>query len=177
VALAGEHFVLLDEWVRRPRRLEGDEALGALAARYFQGHGPASLEDFSFWSGLPKGEAKRAQEIAGPPQAHEGAGLPDALLLPGFDEYFLGYADRSASLEPQHFDRVVPGGNGVFLALVVLRGQVRGTWRRRIARDRVSLTVAPFTPVTSAQKQAIERAAVAYGNFLGKPVDTAFTDV
>jgi len=121
VGLAGEHFVLLDEWVRRPRRLAGDEALGALAARYFQGHGPASLEDLAFWSGLSKSEAKRAQELAGPAREPDAAGLPEALLLPGFDEYFLGYAERSPCLEPQHFQRVVPGGNSVFLATVVLR--------------------------------------------------------
>ena len=177
VCLAGEHFVLLDEWVPLPRRLEGDEALGELAARYFRGHGPASLEDLAFWSGLSKGEAKRAQEIAGPAREPDVAGLPEALLLPGFDEYFLGYAERSPCLDPQHFERVVPGGNGVFLATVVLRGQIQGTWRRRVTRARVTITVAPFATPTSAQMRAIERAAVGYGTFLGKPVEVAFSDV
>ncbi|HEX2660290.1 MAG TPA: winged helix DNA-binding domain-containing protein [Polyangia bacterium] len=176
VALAGEHFVLLDEWVRRPRRLEGDEALGELARRYFQGHGPASLDDLAFWSGLPKGEAKRAQEIAGPAPEPDEAGVPEALLLPGFDEYFLGYAERSVCLEPQYFDRIVPGGNGVFLAMVVLRGQIRGTWRRRITRSGVTITVDPFEPLAPAQRKAVERAAVDYGTFHGKPVEVTFTD-
>lgn len=176
VGLAGEHFVLLDEWVARPRRLQGDEALGELARRYFQGHAPATLEDLAFWGGLSKGEAKRAREIAGPAPEPDDAGLPEALLLPGFDEYFLGYAERSPCVEPQHFQRVVPGGNGVFLAMVVLRGRIRGTWRRRITQAGVTITVAPFATLTSAQRRAVERAAVGYGAFLGKPVAVAFAE-
>lgn len=175
VALAGERFVLLDAWVPRPRRLEGDEALGELAVRYFRGHGPASLEDFAFWAGLPKGEAKRAQEIAGPPASPIAADIPEVLLLPGFDEYLLGYAERSSCIEPAHLAHVVPGGNGVFLPMLLLQGRVRGIWRRRITPKRVALTVSPFAPLTPKQKVAIEGAAAGYATFHGKPVDVTFS--
>lgn len=47
-------FALLDEWVPSSRMLEGDEALAELAARYFASHGPATLADFAWWSGLPR---------------------------------------------------------------------------------------------------------------------------
>jgi hypothetical protein len=172
--LAGEHFVLADEWIPRARRLQGDEALGELATRYLRGHGPASLEDFAFWAGLPKGEAKRALEIAGPAPEVEAAGVPEALLLPGFDEYFLGYADRSPCLEQQHFERIVPGGNGVFLPMLLLKGRVQGTWRRSVTAKKVNVTVVPFVALSESQTRAIGRAANGYGTFHGKPIELAF---
>ena len=52
-------YVLLAEWVRDPRRLERDEALGELAGRYFRSHGPATERDLARWSGLPLGDVRR----------------------------------------------------------------------------------------------------------------------
>lgn len=173
LCLNEERFVLLEDWVK-PRRLDGDEALGELAARYVAGHGPSTLEDFVFWAGLTKNEAKRAMEIAGVPVASQTAPLPDAVLLPGFDEYLLGYADRSASLKAEHFERVVPGGNGVFLAMVVLQGRISGTWRRRVEPKGVTITVESFEQFTASQRTAIEKAAQRYGTFHGKPVQLVF---
>jgi hypothetical protein len=60
--------------------------------------------------------------------------------------------------------------------MVVLRGQIRGTWRRRITRSGVTITVDPFEPLAPAQRKAVERAAVDYGTFHGKPVEVTFTD-
>lgn len=174
VCLAGEQFVLVDEWISRPRRLDGDEALGELAARYLRGHGPATPEDLAFWSGLPKGQAKRALDIAGCAPSADEAGLPEGLLLPGFDEYLLGYADRSHCLEARYAVQVVPGGNGVFLAMIVLRGRVLGTWRRRVERERVTVTFEPFEQLAAAQREALEAAAQAYGVFHDKPVSIVY---
>jgi len=174
VCLAGEQFVLAAEWIAHPRQLDGDEALGELATRYLRGHGPASIDDLAFWAGLPKTVAKRALEIAGDVPLPEGIALPDALLLPGFDEYLLGYTDRSPCLAPQHAQRVVPGGNGVFLAMLVLDGHIRGTWRRRVERERVTITVEPFARLTAIQRKAIERAATDFAAFHGKPVTVGY---
>ncbi len=52
-------YVLLAEWVRNPRRLMRDEALGELADRYFRSHGPATERDLARWSGLPLGDVRR----------------------------------------------------------------------------------------------------------------------
>ena len=60
------------------------------------------------------------QRLAAARDAAEGT-----LLLPGFDEYLLGYADRDAVLAPEHAERIVPGRNGVFRPTVVVGGQVR----------------------------------------------------
>jgi hypothetical protein len=138
-------FVLLDEWVPAPRRLDRDEALAEWARRYFRSHGPAHRKDFARWTGLPAADVTTAIDGArddlaetdgllhDPATADRLAAASDPgaeLLLPGFDEFVLGYADRSAVLDPAHADRIVPGGNGVFRPTVVRDGRVVGTWKR-----------------------------------------------
>lgn len=162
---AEQLLVLLDEWVPQPRHLERDEALRELAVRYFRSHGPATFADLAGWSGLTAGDTRTAVALARPALASwdvEGTEhlldpqTPDRLaaardsaaavhLLPGFDEFLLGYRDRRAQLDPAYADRIVPGGNGVFRPTVVSAGRVVGTWTRtgRGARQEVAAT--PFT--------------------------------
>jgi winged helix DNA-binding protein len=158
-------FVLLDEWVRAPRRLEGEEALGELARRFFTGHGPAAVADLVRWAGTTVRDARAGLALARPeleavdvdgtelyldpatPQrlaAHraEAEGLH---LLPGFDEFVLGYADRTCAVPPEFADRIVPGGNGVFRSTVVTGGRVVGTWRWTGKGARRTVTAEPFT--------------------------------
>lgn len=171
-----QRFVLTDDWVRQPRRLQGDEALAELAARYFEGHGPATLEDFTWWCGLKKSDCARGMAAA---KERIDAALarrapttkPAALLLPGFDEYFLGYADRSACLDEEHFERIVPGGNGVFQPMIVLDGRVVGTWRRRVEKKKVTVTLLPFAGKKQPSRTALAPALAAYGAFHQRPVE------
>ncbi|HEY5514636.1 MAG TPA: winged helix DNA-binding domain-containing protein [Pengzhenrongella sp.] len=160
-------FVLLAEWVRNPRVLERDEALAELALHYFRGHGPATVADLSRWSGLAAVDVRAGVESvrdqlakltvdrttylldpATPAllDAHRAAAR-DVLLLPGFDELILGYADRSMTLAPEHADRIVPGGNGVFRPTVLVDGQVVGTWRRVGTGSERRLETVPFVPL------------------------------
>ena len=187
-------FVLLDEWVPGAPRLEDrDAALAALARRYFTGHGPATLADFCWWSGLTATDAKRGVEAAG---ADLAAATDDAAracwmspavadaadaaapeggdgvhLLPAYDEYLLGYRDRSAALDPGHAAKIVPGGNGVFAPILVVRGRVVGTWKRQAAtRTRpatAAVTPYPFEPLAPADAFAVDEAARRYAAFLG----------
>lgn len=166
-----QRFVLTEAWLRSPRTLQGDEALGALARRYVEGHGPSTDADLAWWAGLTLTDARRGLDIARvKPAAARSRALPDALLLPGFDEYFLGYTDRTACLDAKYFERVVPGGNGVFQPMVVLEGVIAGTWRRRVTKKEVRLTLLPFTRFTAKQRAALERAAQPFGHFHGRDV-------
>ncbi|MDL5156947.1 winged helix DNA-binding domain-containing protein [Actinomycetospora termitidis] len=138
-------FVLLDEWVPEPTRLGRDEALVEWARRYFRSHGPAHRKDFARWTGLPAADVSTAIDgvrdeltesdglLHDPelPERLAAAEVPDELLLPGFDEFVLGYADRSHVLDPEHADRIVPGNNGIFRPTVVRDGRVVGTWARK----------------------------------------------
>jgi hypothetical protein len=158
-------FVLFDEWVPPQAGRDRAEALGELALRYFTGHGPASVRDLARWAGLTLGDARAGlASVRSELAALEVDGVeyllapetPDLLatfrreaggvfLLPGFDEFLLGYGDRSAVLDPQFADRIVPGGNGMFRATVVVGGRVVGTWARAGRGDQRGVTATPFT--------------------------------
>lgn len=137
-------LVLLDEWVTKPRELGRDEALAEFARRYFTSRGPATVKDFAWWAGITGADAK-AGLAAATDLVDVGEGLwagaeeadlapaslgSGAIALPGFDEYVLGYQDRMHPLAEGHFQRIVPGNNGVFLPMIVVKGRVVGTWKR-----------------------------------------------
>ena len=168
----GQTFALLDEWVPRPRRLERDEALGELARRYFASHGPATVKDLARWSGLPMAQVRLGIGVAGASLAtleHDGVPYylaPETIdadpavarvhLLPGFDEYVLGYQDRSAVLAPEHSQAIVPGGNGVFRPTIVVDGAVVGTWRRMSKAREVAVAATPFAPLTRPARAGLQ---------------------
>ena len=182
----GQTFALLDEWVSEPLRLEPDEALGELARRYFASHGPATVADLVRWSGLTVRHVRRGLEVAGaalvrievegvayhlaPETLSAPLPAPGVLLLPGFDEYVLGYRDRSAALASEHADVVVPGGNGMFKATIVVDGEVVGTWSRRATSRDVVVEPAPFDQLSAADSDGLGVAAEHYGRFLGRRV-------
>ncbi len=180
-------FALLDEWVGKPRKLERDAALAELALRYFSSRGPATAQDFAGWSKLSLTEARAAlASIASgleqvvlqgetywmppsPPPA--SVAMLEAYLLPAFDEYLLGYKERSAVLAAQHADKVVPGGNGMFLPMMVLQGQIVGTWKRTLKKKSVHIDYTPFAKLKKTELAAFDEAAQRYGEFLGLMVE------
>ena len=174
-------FVLLDEWVPAPRRLDRDAALAELALRYFRGHGPATVADLARWAGLPMGDVRAgvaavrdrlaAVEVEGrehlvAPEtadllAEHRAQAAGLFLLPGFDEFVLGYADRSCAVPPEFADRIVPGANGVFRPTVVHRGRVLGTWGWQGRGAKRTVAATPFTTFPDEVAVAIPQAAAA----------------
>ncbi len=179
-------FVLLDEWAPHPRELSREAALAELAGRYFASHGPATMHDFAWWAGLAVADARAGLEAAKPGLIAEKMGGKDcwmtkdapshtaydrsrAYLLPGFDEYLLGYKDRGAVLAGEHAPKIVPGGNGVFLPTIVVAGQVVGTWKRKPTKGSVDITLRPFAQLGAAEESVIE-AARWYSAFIGLPL-------
>ena len=180
-------FVLLDEWAPHPRTFSKEEALAELARRYFSSHGPATLEDFARWVGITLTDARSGlagadlipEMIAGEKYWLGDAPVPlpenlpqDFQLLPGFDEYLIGYADRGAVLPGEHVGKVVPGGNGIFQPVIVSAGQVVGTWKRTLKKDTVEITLLPFTRL-SVPRETVLAAVERYGRFLGLRVSLA----
>ncbi|MGC4788218.1 winged helix DNA-binding domain-containing protein [Micromonospora sp. DT178] len=180
-------FALLDEWAPDARRPERDEALAILARRYVRGHGPVTAREFAGWTGLTLTDARRGFAAAGDAlttvrvdgqDALVDAALLDAprapvddlLVLPGFDEYLLGFKDRSLMLDPAHADAIVPGRNGVFQPTVVRDGRVVGTWKRAVGRTRVTATVFPLVPLDEPARARVAGALGRYADFLGLPL-------
>jgi hypothetical protein len=160
-----QQFVLLEEWVPRPRRLDRETALAEFTVRFLRSHGPATVKDLARWGGLSLTDARAGLaavrtelltlEVDGTEYFLEPT-TPDMLadcraeacgtfLLPGFDEFVLGYGDRSAVLDPEHFQQIVPGNNGMFRPTVVHQGRVVGTWRYTGRGPERAVTATPFT--------------------------------
>ena len=175
-------FVLLDRFVPPERRVTPTDPGAELARRYLQSHGPCTAKDFAWWCGSTLTEARRRLDVAGAvtdaaagermmltaPDAVASGGRAGVALLAGFDEYLLGYQDRSDVLPPAFADRVVPGSNGIFLPCVVDDGTIVGTWKRSIGKDRVDVTVTPFTGRAPSMR-ALTAAAGRYAAAVGRP--------
>jgi hypothetical protein len=174
-------YMLLEERVPHAPVLPHEEAIIELTRRYFASHGPASLKDFITWSGLLTGDAQygleqnkdvlTASEVDGTEfwyMASKPAGKPAAAyLLPNFDEYTVGYRDRSAFLADEDQQQTARGLSNV----VLLEGKIAGLWRRKVSKHGMTITLQPLRPWSKSQYQAVEQAVRAYGRFLGLPLD------
>ncbi len=178
-------FALLDEWAPTARRMARDESLAELARRYFTSHGPATLQDFAWWSGLTMADAMAGLEMAKRFLAQEIINgqtywlasstsstkdpSPTAYLLPAFDEYTVAYKDRSAVLDPA-YTKQANSGNGILYPTIVVDGQVVGTWKRALKKDSLAITPSPFAKLKRAETSALAEAASRYGKFLDASV-------
>ncbi|WP_045744747.1 winged helix DNA-binding domain-containing protein [Actinoplanes rectilineatus] len=173
-------FVLLDEWAASRVTYEREEGLAILARRYFQSHGPAPLKDFAGWTGLTMGDCRLGATAAGlvavdvdgtamwaTPETLDAGPVRGWWALPGFDEYMLGYKDRSLMATPDQVAAVIPGGNGVFQSTLVRDGHVMATWKRALGRKAVTITVNPLADFDLSDAQpALER----YAAYLDLPM-------
>lgn len=180
-------FVLLDDWVPAPHRPTREEALGLIALRYFQSHGPATRKDFAGWTGLPMADVKAGLAVAGDALTTvdvDGVEMIAAtavldvsppspttwLALPGFDEYLLGYKDRSLMASPADLAAIIPGGNGVFQSTLVRGGRVVATWKRVLGKRGVTVTVLPLVDFSAADRRKAVAALEPFAAFLGVPL-------
>ena len=180
-------YTVLEERVPRAKVLPRDEALAELTRRYFGTRGPASLQDFTWWSGLTMAEAKRGMEMVKSQFRKEEigdqtywlpeSGLPEkvksptAYLLPNYDEYFIGFKDRSAIGE--RIRQSERDGNRLALNahILFIDGQIVGGWRRTLKKEGVIVELDIITKPTKAEKRAVAKAADWYSKFLSLPVE------
>ena len=150
---AGKQFTyaLLEERVPPAKPLLRDEALFKLTQRYFTSHGPATLQDFVWWSGLTVADARRGIELAGEKETRitqiSNRIENPCHLLPAFDEYFVAYKDREGGLGPT----------------IIINGQVAGTWKRDSSKVNLNL----MRPVNKSEQRAITKATEKYLEFTG----------
>ncbi len=175
-------YALLDERVPPTKALDQDEALAEFARRYFTSHGPATLRDFVWWSGLKVADARAALAMVSSQLIHEVIdgqtywfsatslpakdSSPTVHLLPNFDEYIVGYTDRRAIFDASHAPKLDARGNFLFNHTIAIDGQVVGTWKRTIKRDAVMLTPNFFMPLNKVEMDAFVMATRRYEAFL-----------
>jgi hypothetical protein len=167
-------YALLERQVRRPQRWSRDQALGELTARYFRSHGPATVRDFVWWSGLTVTDARRGLEIAhgrsttidgltywtvGPRRSVEDP-RDDVYLLPIFDEYLVAYRDLVAVPREKAFYGLLPQA-------VVCGGAVVGTWKVVTQRGQRKIDLALGRKLTGGARDHLDRAIDRYTRFAG----------
>jgi Winged helix DNA-binding domain len=178
-------YALLDERVPPSAAFDREEALASLAHRFFSSRGPATVQDFAKWSGMTATDAKKGLEAVTERLNSESADgktywfaastkprakqrVPTAHLLSIYDEYVSGYKDRSAIVSARNGARLMAMGNAL-TSIVVVNGQITGTWKRRVEKGTADIRIELFDRLTKAEHQALKAAVQAYVDFLGMP--------
>ncbi len=175
-------YALLDERVPAVKTLDKKDALLALAERYFTAHGPATLKDYIWWSGLTATDAKAGTEmIKDKLQSVEALGstfwfarhedtfidrVPAALLLPNYDEYIVSYKDRTAAILARDMIKNDPRGT-IFNHTILISGRVVGIWKRSIGNSKVDIVLIPFAALSKVNHGAVLTAVKRYVRYLG----------
>jgi hypothetical protein len=176
-------YGLLASRVPATKKITRDEALAKLATRYFQSHSPATIADFSWWSGLTLGEAKKGvnflasnlhsvivneQTYYYDTRRMPANDNPSLLhLLPAYDEFLISYKDRTASLS-QVQNKLAISTNGIFYPVIVFDGEVIGTWKRASKKDKITIHTNFFAKPTSSVLKVFKNNSAAFDSFTGK---------
>lgn len=166
-------YVLVADWIDPSPTLPRDEALARLAQRYLTAFAPAAPEDLATWSGLSLTDARASwQAISGQlievqvgdvtmwmlqAQAEwlDLTGQPPAVrLVPGFENYLLGYRSRDLILVSDHARKVYTGG-GILHPVLLVDGRGAGTWKLERSRKAADVVVEPFEELADEVRQGL----------------------
>lgn len=186
-------FVLMDDHIGEVRVLSSEQANAELAKRYFISHGPATIRDYVWWSGLTVKDAKAGIEKAGSSLKEEiidgkayymskkitkSDNGKSVHLLPAFDEYLVSYADREAMLGNPQMQRALNGtnktgkaaiihSNGIFVPVIIADGEVVGAWSRKIVKEKMTITLKQYAKLDKDGIREAKEEAERYGSFFG----------
>ena len=182
-------YALLDERAPKTTPISREEALARLVERYFSSHGPATIRDFTCWSGLLVRDAKLGIEMAknalveetidgrlhwsaqaAPAPAPAKGRASPVYLLPNYDEYLIAYKDRPAA-DSTGAANMEARSNGAFPHHLVIAGRLAGSWRRTVKANSVAIEVAPYKALSKAHARAVTGETDCYGEFLNMPVE------
>jgi hypothetical protein len=181
-------YALLEERVPPAKPIDRDAALAGLARRYFTSHGPATLKDYVWWSGLTVRDAKAGIDLAASSLVREDVGdftywsagdrlprpaaAPIAYLLPNYDEYLIAHKDR-------HLVVSRGSGDGVtrikdpFVHHLVVDGRLAGSWTRTMRDGSVAVECATYVTPDHGRRRAIDAAVARLGQFMKCPATSS----
>jgi hypothetical protein len=178
-------YALMDEKIPKGLVMSREESLATLAQRYFSSHGPATLHDFQWWSGLPMSAARAGwEDIKSKLQSVDWEGKTyffdkdspaagndreSVIFLPAFDEYIVSYKNRNAVFDSQWQKEAITS-NGIFKPVIVVNGQVTGIWKRTVQKNKVVVEPFFFDAKNTLPPEVTERAMQPFGAFLDLPV-------
>jgi hypothetical protein len=176
-------YALLEERVPATKKYHREESLVMLTQKYFQSHGPATIKDYVWWSGLTTKEAKegialldgKINSINYNEEVLWYIDLPDKIkmdktiyLLPNYDEYVVAYNNRETLIPGAKKSELLRGGNPLFSNNIIINGQVCGTWKRTLKANLVTVNATIFNELTAADKKQLEQAQQRFEQFLIK---------
>jgi hypothetical protein len=179
-------YALLEERVPPARSLTREESLAELTRRYFSSHGPATVRDYTWWSGLTVREAREGIALVEPALVQESIdGLtcwfapsktvappsaPTAHLLPNYDEYLIAYKDRDPVVRSPVGDPVRIEGRDIFAHFLIVDGRLTGIWWRTVTEDAVVVETGPRRRLTRENRRALAAAVERFARFINAPV-------
>ncbi len=175
-------YALLEERVAKPKtKLTKEEGLAKLALRYFESHGPATLLDFSWWSGFPPTICQQTINATklrlssveidgqiywfGTDYSFENDFRESVHFLPAFDEILISYKTREASILIEHQSKAFTN-NGIFKPVILENGKVIGTWKRTVKKDHAKIETAFFNETETNKKQVLFEGIKAFEKYL-----------
>lgn len=177
-------YALLDD--RAPRaagKFDREKELTQFALRFFMARGPATVQDFSYWSGLSAADARLGVQSVRSKLAYEVIDKKEywfaenvkapkkraqtAYLLPNYDEYVMSYKDHGFDLTKEQYEQLQDYS---FSHLIVIDGMLIGTWRRSLKKNEVEVETWPFKPLDASERKLIAKAIGKYQVFLQRPV-------
>ena len=172
-------YALLDERVPATPALAADEALAELTRRYFRSHGPATVQDFRWWSSLTAADVKRGLEIVGaalerrevegrtywqdPSRPEPSRDAPPAHLLQEYDELLVGYTESRDLLRPITGADVTLTGQALLQRTILLDGRIAAHWRSGTRPGEVEVT--PLKALRGVMRARVEAACERYRVF------------
>lgn len=174
-------YALYDRRVTRKINYTREESIHHLTKIYFRSHGPATLEDFSWWSGLNKTEAQKgivsiSEDIIG--VNYNGRyyyhfpterGIPElnntVHLLPAYDEFIISYADRNPVLSAKNQSLAI-SSNGVFWPVILRNGHVIGIWKRTVKNQKFDIELNWLVKPSKEIKKMVQWEIERFGQFL-----------
>lgn len=180
-------YALLEERVAPTKSITKKEALHEFAVRYFTSRGPATVKDFATWSGLSVTEAKEGvamlsskfikekindkEYIFIPAALNTNHKIQTSFFMPDYDEYGMGYKDRSAIFNTKVDLSKFKNDNPIFNRMIIIDGKIEGTWKRVIKNNTVNIEAVPFTPLSKIKQQTLKKMIKKYCVFVGKEVE------
>lgn len=181
-------YMLLDERAPATKPKKREDALEEFTRRFFSSHGPATVHDMNWYSGLTITECKAGLEMVKSEFEHEEIGGKEfwfaetklkkpkpntCYLLPNYDEYGIGYRDRSEIFESEYEKQIIAREGTTFMHLIIIDSRLVGTWRRKLGKKEVTIESKRFRAFNSKEEQAFKKAADDYGRFLELKVKLA----
>lgn len=174
-------FALIDERAPHAKELHKDDALAKLAQRYFRSHSPASLLDFSWWSGLTITESRHAihliaselidekfksEKLYVQESYNKKIKTDDKLyFLPSYDEYLISYKDRTSVLDLEHQPKAF-SMNGIFHPVILYKGKIIGNWKKTLQKKQIVVETSFFKSDFEMDETKIQNAENQYKTFI-----------